>query len=29
VASRLYVQWPELAGHAPRLRFAGNLFLDR
>jgi hypothetical protein len=27
VASRLYVQWPELAGHAPRLRFAGNLFL--
>ena len=27
IASRLYVQWPELAKHTPRLRFAGNLFL--
>jgi beta-1,4-N-acetylglucosaminyltransferase len=29
VASRLYVQWPELAARAPRLRFAGNLFVQR
>ena len=29
VASRLYVQWPELAGDTGRLRFAGNLFLHR
>jgi len=27
IASRLYVQWPELASHDSRLRFAGNLFL--
>jgi beta-1,4-N-acetylglucosaminyltransferase len=27
IASRLYVQWPELARHDSRLRFAGNLFL--
>jgi beta-1,4-N-acetylglucosaminyltransferase len=29
VASRLYVQWPELAGRTSWLRFAGTLFLDR
>jgi beta-1,4-N-acetylglucosaminyltransferase len=29
VASRLYVQWPELAARAPRLHFAGNLFAQR
>lgn len=29
VASRLYVQWPELAAAAPRLHFAGNLFVQR
>jgi beta-1,4-N-acetylglucosaminyltransferase len=29
VASRLYVQWPELAGSAGRPRFAGNLFLNQ
>jgi beta-1,4-N-acetylglucosaminyltransferase len=29
VASRLYVQWPELAARAPGLRFAGNLFEQR
>ena len=28
VATRIYAQWPELAERAPRLRFAGNLFLD-
>ena len=28
VATRLYGQWPELAHNAPRIRFAGNLFLD-
>lgn len=28
VASRLYVQWPELAGQVSGPRFAGNLFLD-
>jgi beta-1,4-N-acetylglucosaminyltransferase len=28
VATRLYAQWPELAGRVPRFRFAGNLFLD-
>lgn len=28
VATRLYGQWPELAQNAPRVRFAGNLFLD-
>jgi beta-1,4-N-acetylglucosaminyltransferase len=28
VATRLYAQWPEVAGRAPRFRFAGNLFLD-
>jgi hypothetical protein len=28
VATRMYAQWPELAGRAPRMRFAGNLFLD-
>ena len=27
IAGRLYVQWPELAGHARGPRFAGNLFL--
>jgi len=27
IVSRLYVQWPELAQHDSRLRFAGNLFL--
>lgn len=29
VASRLYVQWPELAAGASRLRFVGNLFVSR
>ena len=28
VATRMYAQWPELVGHMPRFRFAGNLFLD-
>jgi beta-1,4-N-acetylglucosaminyltransferase len=28
VATRLYGQWPELAQRVPRVRFAGNLFLD-
>jgi beta-1,4-N-acetylglucosaminyltransferase len=28
VATRLYGQWPELAQQAPRVRFAGNLFID-
>jgi beta-1,4-N-acetylglucosaminyltransferase len=28
VASRMYGQWPELAQIAPRVRFAGNLFVD-
>jgi UDP-N-acetylglucosamine:LPS N-acetylglucosamine transferase len=28
VASRLYVQWPELAGDPSRLHFAGNLFVN-
>lgn len=28
IATRFYGQWPELAGRAPRARFAGNLFLD-
>jgi beta-1,4-N-acetylglucosaminyltransferase len=28
VAARMYAQWPELATRAPRMRFAGNLFLD-
>jgi len=28
VATRLYGQWPELAQRAPRVRFAGNLFVD-
>jgi beta-1,4-N-acetylglucosaminyltransferase len=28
VASRMYGQWPELAQAAPRVRFAGNLFVD-
>jgi len=28
VAARVYVQWPELAGTAPDLHFAGNLFAD-
>ena len=28
VTSRLYVQWPELAGEASDSRFAGNLFLQ-
>ena len=28
VATRMYAQWPELASRAPRMRFAGNLFLD-
>ena len=28
VATRLYGQWPELAESTPRVRFAGNLFLD-
>jgi beta-1,4-N-acetylglucosaminyltransferase len=28
VAARLYGQWPELAQRVPRVRFAGNLFLD-
>jgi beta-1,4-N-acetylglucosaminyltransferase len=26
IASRLYVQWPELADALPRARFAGNVF---
>ena len=29
VASRMYVQWPELAAPAGRQRFAGNLFAKR
>lgn len=29
VASRLYVQWPELAREAPQLHFAGNLFVQQ
>jgi beta-1,4-N-acetylglucosaminyltransferase len=29
IASRLYVQWPELAATASGARFAGNLFLSR
>lgn len=29
VASRLYVQWPELAASAAGRRFAGNLFVQR
>jgi beta-1,4-N-acetylglucosaminyltransferase len=28
VASRVYVQWPELAAARPQARFAGNLFID-
>jgi beta-1,4-N-acetylglucosaminyltransferase len=28
VATRMYAQWPELASRAPRMHFAGNLFLD-
>jgi beta-1,4-N-acetylglucosaminyltransferase len=28
VATRLYGQWPELAQEVPRVRFAGNLFID-
>lgn len=28
VASRLYVQWPEMAGNFARARFAGNLFAE-
>jgi beta-1,4-N-acetylglucosaminyltransferase len=28
VATRLYGQWPELTQQQPRIRFAGNLFLD-
>lgn len=28
VATRLYGQWPELAQRTPRVRFAGNLFVD-
>ena len=29
VATRFYVQWPELAARNRRARFAGNLFADR
>jgi beta-1,4-N-acetylglucosaminyltransferase len=29
VASRFYVQWPQLAARTRRARFAGNLFADR
>jgi len=27
-ASRVYVQWPELAASSPRLHFAGNVFAE-
>jgi len=28
IADQVYVQWPELAAHSPRLRFAGNVFAE-